>query len=123
MDRQTLAVGSAAARHGQRHCVIACIVVGMRWILRTAVRRAIAKVPVPGRDTATGLIGELHRQGRVARGWAGVEIRRGRWRRNRRDVDRHALAVGPAAACYRQGHRKLPFAVIRIRRVLRAAVR
>src|SRR5438034_676984 len=71
VDRQGLAPGAAAARHRQGHRVIPGIVVRVRWALRRAVRRTIAKVPVPARDAAAaGPVRELHRQRRLARSCA-----------------------------------------------------
>ena len=81
MDRQGLAPGAAAARHRQRHRIIPGIVVRVRWALRGAVRRTIAKVPIPARDAAAGPVRELHRQRRLARSCVRCEVRRRRGRR------------------------------------------
>ena len=123
MDRHALAIGPTAARHRQRHCVIPDVIVSVGRVLCAVVRCTIAKVPIPGRDAAAGLVGELHRQGRLTRSRIGAEISRGRPGRGRGDMDRHALAIGPAAARHRQHHRVIPDVIVSVSRVLCAVVR
>src|SRR5205814_2164819 len=36
--------------------------------------RTVTEIPVPTRNAAGGLVGELDRQGRIARGWVGGEV-------------------------------------------------
>src|SRR5207249_102805 len=92
----------------------------MTWTSRRAVQRDVPEVPIPGRDRASGLVGELHGQWHTAGGRAGREARR--WR-GCCDSDRQTLAVGAATATYRQRHRVTPRSVIRVRRALRRTVR
>src|SRR5207247_55218 len=110
LDRQTLAVGAAAAAYRQRHRVTSRSVIRVRRALRRTVRRTVAKVPIPACDAAARLVRALHRQGRIARGWVGREVRR--WR-GCCDSDRQTLAVRAATATYRQRHRVTPRSVIR----------
>ena len=72
VNRQALAAGRpAAARHRQRDRVIAGKDINMTWTSRRAVQRDVPEVPIPGRDRASGLVGELHGQWHTARSRAG----------------------------------------------------